>query len=156
MLTVSLGERFDVVVCAFNLIYCLSDQTEQVELLHNAARHLEPRGTLVTETQTINLSDFTGNRIVGPTHLGADRAELVMSMHDPVHQLLDRTVVDFSDGGVQTSYMRFRYVWPAELDLMAQLAGLRLRGRFGGWSGEPYTATSPHCISLFEHNQPIG
>lgn len=44
----------------------------------------------------------------------------------------------------------FRYVWPAELDLMAQLAGLRLRERWGGWAGEPFTDASGRHVSVWE------
>jgi hypothetical protein len=62
--------------------------------------------------------------------------------------------LEFEDGRGKYSTIPFRYVWPAELDLMAQLAGLRLRDRWGGWTGEAFTSDSPRHVSIWEKPAP--
>ena len=154
MVDVQLDERFDLVYCVFNTIYSLPDQDTQVAFLRNAARHLADDGRLVLETQMIGLSDFVNNKIIAPTQIRPDRTELVMILHDPAEQTLVRQTVNFRADGVHLAPLRMRYVWPAELDLMARLAGLRRTGRFGGWSREPFTGTGV-CISSYQHRRDL-
>jgi SAM-dependent methyltransferase len=150
MVDVDLGQRFDLVYCVFNTIYALPDQDAQVAFLANAARHLSGSGRLVVETQMIGLSDFVNNKILAPVLIEPERTELVMILHNPADQTLVRQTVNFRPDGVHLAPLRMRYVWPAELDLMARLAGLRLAQRFGGWSGEPFTG-SGLCVSVYQH-----
>ena len=64
-------------------------------------------------------------------------------VYDTPTQRLSGRHYTFADGGVQPSPIEMRYAWPAELDLMARLAGMRLEGRWGGWKREPFTGLSP-------------
>jgi hypothetical protein len=65
--------------------------------------------------------------------------------------LLDKNHVTIGADGVRLSPIRLRQAYPPEFDLMARIAGLRLRGRWGGWAGEPFTATSWRHVSVYEH-----
>ena len=69
--------------------------------------------------------------------------------HDPVNQRVANHVA-ISEEGIKIYPVRLRYVWPSELDLMARLAGLRLRERWGGWRKEPFTAESGRHVSVYE------
>lgn len=77
---------------------------------------------------------------------------LTVSQHDPVRQRVDSQHVVLSEQGTQFYPVCVRYAWPAELDLMARLADLRLRERWGGWNREPFNASCGHHVSVYEHN----
>jgi len=79
-----------------------------------------------------------------------DRLELDVSEHDPVTQRVVSQKVVMTDGQVKLYPVNIRYAWPAELDLMAQVAGLRLRERYTGWQHEPFTSDSQKHISVYE------
>jgi hypothetical protein len=84
-------------------------------------------------------------------HLGLDLVRLDCCLHDPVAQRVDFQSVLLAADGIRLRPGAVRYAWPAELDLMARLAGLRLRGRWGGWRREPFTAsTSGLYVSVYE------
>jgi hypothetical protein len=71
-------------------------------------------------------------------------------VYDTVTQRLSGRHYEFTEGRVQPSPIEMRYAWPAELDLMAQLAGMRLQDRWGGWRREPFTGLSPAHVSVYE------
>jgi hypothetical protein len=75
---------------------------------------------------------------------------LDVSRHDPVGQRIIGGHVWLTDDGVRLYPVHLRYAWPTELDLMARLAGLRLRDRWGGWRRDPSTADSPRHVSVYE------
>jgi hypothetical protein len=80
---------------------------------------------------------------VGPTHLGFDEYDVASQGVVSHHYWI-------VDGEVDVNSPPFRYVWPSELDLMARLAGMRLRERWGGWSREPFTGRSDKHVSVWE------
>jgi hypothetical protein len=80
---------------------------------------------------------------MGPDHW-------VLYSYDVATQAMRGHYVEFVDGRGEYRTIPFRYVWPAELDLMAQLAGLRLRDRWSGWTGEAFTSDSPKHVSIWE------
>jgi len=79
-----------------------------------------------------------------------DAVHLDASRHDPVTQRIDSHLIDVSAAGVRLQPVSLRYAWPGELDLMARLAGLRLRERWAGWRHQPFTAASPLHVSVYE------
>jgi len=83
-----------------------------------------------------------------PWHLSEER--WVSYSFDPATQAMRGHYVEFADGQGEYRTMPFRYVWPAELDLMAQLAGMRLRDRWEGWSRQPFTGESTQHVSVWE------
>ena len=74
---------------------------------------------------------------------------LDVGRHDAVNQILNETHVHLSGDGVRLYPIVTRYAWPSELDLMARIAGLRLRDRWSGWNGEPFTSTSTRHVSVY-------
>ena len=78
-----------------------------------------------------------------------DSVRLDVARYDPITQLLEESHVTLSRGGTQLNPIVTRYAWPSELDLMARIAGLRLKERWATWTREPLTATSRNCISVY-------
>jgi hypothetical protein len=140
--------RFRLAYLVFNTIMNLTTQAEQVACFANVAEHLEPGGCFVVEVTVPDLQRLPpGESVVpfdvSPTHLGFDEyTDLVDQILYSHHYLVSADKVEYSS-------TPFRYVWPAELDLMAQLAGMSLRDRWGGWHQEPFTGESRSHVSVW-------
>jgi SAM-dependent methyltransferase len=140
---------FRLVYLVFNTITNLTTQAEQVACFENAAAHLEPGGRFVIDVGVPDLRRLPpGERIrafdLSESHLGFDEyadfsAQILYSHHYWP-----------GDGLLRTFSAPYRYVWPAEVDLMARLAGLTLRERWAGWDREPFTDESPSHVSVWE------
>jgi hypothetical protein len=91
-----------------------------------------------------------GYQYVEAERVAVDHVQLDVGRYDPVTQILDESHVRIGSGGILVNPIRMRLTPPAELDLMARLAGLRLQVRWGGWSGEPFTAVSWRHVSVYE------
>jgi hypothetical protein len=89
------------------------------------------------------------DQYVDAEHIGAEGVTVEMGRFDRVTQRMDDCHIGLSSAGVQLDPLALRYVWPSELDLMARLAGLRLRHRWGGWLGEPFDARSLRHMSVY-------
>jgi SAM-dependent methyltransferase len=140
--------RFSVAYLVFNTIMNLTTQEAQVACFRNVAAHLEPGGCFVIEQRVPELRRLPAGGNVLPWQMGPDR--WVLYSYDVATQAMHGHYVEFADGRGEYSTIPFRYVWPAELDLMAQLAGLRLRDRWSGWTGEAFTSDSPKHVSIWE------
>lgn len=132
----------------FNTISNLTTQAAQVACFANVAAHLEPGGCFVIEVGIPELQRLPpGETIrafhVSETHWGIDEYAVA-------RQGLISHHLEIVDGAVTRLSVPFRYTWPAELDLMAQLAGMRLRERWGGWEREPFTSESRKHVSVWE------
>jgi SAM-dependent methyltransferase len=137
--------RFALVYLVFNTIGNLTSQDEQVACFENAARHLEPGGCFVIEVNVPSSRGETHRLFdVGDDHIGIDE-------FDPVDQrLVSHHYSRNADGTFRHGSIRLRYVWPSELDLMARIAGLSLRDRWGDWDRRPFTAQSTKHISVWQ------
>lgn len=138
---------FALVFLVFNTIMNLTTQAAQVACFRNAAAHLEPGGRFLVEVLVPRLQKLPfGERYqafdVGKEHWGIDEIDVATQSLTSHHLRLRR-------GELRRSSIPFRYVWPSELDLMAQLAGLALESRWGGWRGEPFTNTSERHVSIW-------
>jgi SAM-dependent methyltransferase len=138
---------FRLVYVVWNTIMNLTTQTAQVACFGNAAAHLEPGGMFVVEVGVPDLRRLPpGERFVvfdgSPTHWGIDE-------YDVANQGLISHHFEIRDGRVHQSSGPFRYVWPAELDLMAQLAGLELNARWAGWGRDAFTSESRSHVSVW-------
>jgi SAM-dependent methyltransferase len=140
--------RFAVAYLVFNTIMNLTTQDAQVACFRNAAAHLEPGGHFVVEVMVPDLQRLPRGETVRPHHLSA--AKLDFDEYDVVAQGLVSHHYSVVDGRLELVSVPFRYVWPAELDLMARLAGLALRERLGGWRREPFTTKSSRHVSVWE------
>jgi len=146
--TTRVDGTFSVAYLVFNTIMNLTTQAEQVACFRSVAAHLEPGGCFVIEVGVPDLRRLPpGERFVvfdgTETHWGIDE-------YDVANQGLISHHFEVRGGEVQKSSGPFRYAWPAELDLMAQLAGMRLRERWSGWKREPFTSDSRQHISVWE------
>lgn len=146
--TTVVGESFSVVYLVFNTIMNLTTQAAQVACFRNAAAHLTAGGCFVIEVMVPRLQALPPGATLqvfdrSDSHWGVDE-------YDVVTQRLISHHVHFRRGRAQRVSMSARYVWPAELDLMAELAGMRLLHRWGGWRREPFTAMSRSHVSVWE------
>jgi len=157
-LTITLGNYADVLVphtydliyIVFNTFFNLLTQADQVRCFENVAAHLAENGVFVIEggipTEFCRLRN---SQYVDLEHLEVDQVSLDVARYDPVTQLLTESHITISSAGTRLAPIVTRYVWPAELDLMARIAGLRLIERWANWRKEPITASSRNCISLY-------
>ncbi len=144
--------RFRLVFVVANTIANLLTQDHQVACFANAAAHLEPGGRFLVELFVPVLQRLPpGENVrafdVSPHHVGVDVLDVVTQTGVSHHW----SVID---GRALVFATPFRWAWPAELDLMARLAGLELRHRWGGWAREPFTGDSPSHVSVWE--KPTG
>jgi len=131
-----------------NTIMNLTTQAAQVACFRNVAAHLEPGGLFVIEVLVPGLQRLPPGETfqvfhVSDTHWGIDE-------YDVASQGLTSHHIRIIDGRLDRLSVPFRYAWPAELDLMAQVAGMRLRDRWAGWKREPFTSESREHVSVWE------
>ena len=141
-------EQFSVVYLVFNTINNLTTQAAQVACFRNAAAHLAPGGCFIIEVGIPALQRLpVGETILAfhlsKTHWGIDE-------YDVVTQGLTSHHIKIVEGQAERFSVPFRYVWPSELDLMAQMAGMTLKERWGGWRRQPFTNLSASHVSVWE------
>jgi SAM-dependent methyltransferase len=146
--TTRVDGTFSVAYLVFNTIHNLTTQDEQVACFQNVASHLEPGGCFVIEVSVPQLQRLPPGEtirafVITATHLGFDE-------YDVVSQGLISHHYSVVDGKLELHSVPFRYVWPAELDLMARLAGMSLRERWSDWQREPFTSESRKHVSVWE------
>jgi hypothetical protein len=146
--TTRVDETFRVVYMVWNTIMNVTTQDEQVECFRNAAAHLELGGCFVIEVMVPELQRLPPGETVCPFLVSPDR--LGFDEYDIAAQGLISYHYWVSGDQARASHMPFRYVWPSELDLMARIAGLTLRGRWGGWKGEPFASDSTCHVSVWD------
>ena len=145
--TATVDGRFSLAYLVFNTINNLTTQDGQVACFQNVAAHLEPGGCFVIEVGVPQLQRLPPGETVRafaltPTHLGFDE-------YDVANQGLISHHYSVVEGRLELMSVPFRYVWPAELDLMARLAGMTLQERWSGWGREPFTSDSLKHVSVW-------
>lgn len=150
MTTARVGGTFGLAYLVFNTIGNVTTQDDQVRCFETAAAHLEPGGLFVVEKGVPILRRLPpGERFAvfdhTDEHVGIDE-------YDSATQLMWSHHYSSDDGGAtyRRSSVPFRYVWPAELDLMARIAGMRLRDRWADWDRTPFTSASTKHVSVWE------
>jgi hypothetical protein len=147
---VAVPGTYSLIYLVFNTFFNLLTQDEQVRCFENTAAHLTGDGVFVIEGGIPSeFCRLRNNQYVDLENLAVDRVGLDIARYDPVTQLLEETHVTLSGKGIQLDPIITRYAWPAELDLMARIAGLRLKERWASWSREPLTPNSSNCISVY-------
>ncbi len=141
------GGEFGLVYLVFNTIGNVASQAEQVSCFRNVARHLAPGGHFVIEVAVPGILGLPPGETVRAfevtdDHVGVDEYDVVTQALISHHFYRDRD-------GWRRSFTPLRYVWPSELDLMAQLAGLTLVERWGDWDRSPYDRTSSKHVSVW-------
>jgi SAM-dependent methyltransferase len=145
---VTIGDFADVPVPGtYRLIYCpgnsffnLLTQEDEVRCFENVAARLTADGAFVMESLVPDfLWRLEEHQYVQAEIIGVDQVRMDMLRHDPVNQMLDENHVSLTADGIRFNPVVQRYAWPAEMDLMARIAGLRLRERWLGWDRQPWT-----------------
>lgn len=144
--------QFALVYLVYNTISNVLTQAAQVEVFRNAARHLSPGGCFVVELEVPDLRRLPPGRTatvftVEPGYIGVDTI-------DTLNQHLVSHHFRFGENGREAHVFRspHRYIWPSEMDLMAQLAGFTLESRHADWAGSAFTAESTSHVSVYRLN----
>jgi len=147
MATTHVAGEFALVFLVFNTISNLTTQDAQVACFANAAAHLKPGGRFVIENGVPALQSLPPGQTVLPFR--ADPEGFSYDVYDVVTQNFSSQHFYIVDGKLAAFPVEFRYAWPAEMDLMARLAGMRLEHRYAGWDRAPFTALSPSHVSVW-------
>lgn len=151
MADLPLGGPFHLVYAVWNGLFHLPSQARQVDCFRNVARVLAPGGAFVIECFVP--APALWQREVEVNTLVEDSASMTLTRHDPVAQRIFTQRITFRDGRrVRMFPVAMRYCWPSELDLMAELAGLRLRERYADWSRTPFGPESRGHVSAYERS----
>ncbi len=141
--------RFSLVYVAFNTFFALTSQEDQVRCFENIAGHLEAGGVFVVEAFVPDFARLRAGQATQTKRVEVDRVFLETTRYDTVAQRAYSHNIVMGEGGTKLYPVEIRYVWPSEMDLMARLAGLRLRERWAGWNRGPFTARSNFHVSVY-------
>jgi SAM-dependent methyltransferase len=143
-------EQFALVFAAFNTFFMLESQEQQIRCLQEVAARLKADGVFVVEVFVPDPRRWNDDQAVRAERIDGEQTVILASRHDPVAQrILSRQIVLGTDGTYRMLPEAFRYAWPAELDLMAQVAGLELRHRWEDWSSRPFSRSSRDYVSVY-------
>jgi SAM-dependent methyltransferase len=145
--TTAVEGTFSLAYVVFNTILNLTTQAEQVQCFRNVAAHLDPGGCFVIEVLVPDLRRLPPGETARVFHVSENRWGI--DEYDVATQGLTSHHFEVVDQRLERTSMPFRYAWPSELDLMAQLAGMKLRERWAGWKREPFTGESRMHISIW-------
>jgi SAM-dependent methyltransferase len=146
-----LGRQVDIIFSAHNSFQHLTTQERQVQALKNQVRHLAPGGRLVLEAWLPYPMTRLPPKGVTTLATSADEVVIYPYRHDQVGQMIEGSVLAIRKDGVEIYPAKHRYVWPPELDLMAELAGLRLLERWSDWARSPFGESSDNHVCVFAH-----
>jgi trans-aconitate methyltransferase len=145
-----IDKRFQLIYVVFNTFFNLSTQEEQVRCFKTVREHLSTDGKFLIEVFIPDPCRFVDHQTVRTIDLAEERVRLEISQIDPIAQQVTSQHTLISKDGIRFHPVRLRFVWPSELDLMAQLAGLTLRHRWGSWSKDKLGKHSRMHISVYE------
>lgn len=139
---------FRLIFVAFNTLFHLKDQDEQVRCFQNVANHLSPDGAFVIEAFVPDPRPFLSGTVSVPK-VEIDRVQFDVTTVDLVAQRSDAQHLVIDNEGIHFFPISVRWAYPAELDLMGRLAGLRLDARWSDWRGDPFTSSSTQHVSVY-------
>jgi SAM-dependent methyltransferase len=146
----SLDRHFRLIYVLFNTFFALLEQEAQVNCMKSVAAHLEPGGVFLIEAFVPDLSRYVRRQAVSAIEVDIDSVKLDLAMLDRARQQITIQHLDLSEAGIKLYPVQLRYVYPSELDLMARLAGLSLRSRWGDWDQSAFNSDSTKHISVYE------
>jgi hypothetical protein len=134
----------------WNTLFNLLTQDDQVRCFENVAAHLADDGSFVVEAFVPSfLHRLRNDQHVEAEKIEVDEVRLDVLRHDAAKQMLEESHVSLTRDGTRLSPVVQRYAWPHELDLMARIAGLRLKERWGGWDRAPFDSKSGIHVSVY-------
>jgi SAM-dependent methyltransferase len=145
----SLTDRFRLIYVPFNTIFALRSQEQQIDCFACVARHLEPGGVFVVEAFVPDPSRFELGQRLAVSSIQSAGVSIEAARYDPVTQRIDSQLIEITEGQTRFYPVQLRCAYPSELDLMARLAGLRLRERWASWGRQPFVATSGFHVSVY-------
>ena len=140
---VEVDGRYSLIYVVFNTFFALLSQEAQVRCFVNVARRLSDGGTFLIEAFAPDLTRFERGQNIQAGIVETDRVSIHLSRHDAVAQTVATSHMYIAEGGVRLYPVKLRYAWPSELDLMARLAGMRLRSRWGDGEGQSVHRVEP-------------
>lgn len=140
---------YGLVFVAFNTLFALESQEDQVRCFQNVADHLDDAGMFVLEVFVPDTTRFARHQNVEATNVDMNLVQLDVSRHDPVTQTSRSQHILFNEEGTKMYPVMIRYAYPPELDLMARLAGLVLKERYENWRATPFTSESKGHVSVY-------
>src|SRR5919204_1405043 len=155
---VTIGDFADVPVdgayplayVVFNTFFALLSQEEQVRCFRNVGGHLADGGVFVMEAFVPDPTYYERGQSVRATEVEPELVSFTVALHDAAEQRVRAMIVVLEGAGFAQLPVQLRYAWPSEIDLMARLAGLRLRERWAGWDRSPFTSASGKHVSVYE------
>lgn len=147
---VKVDGEFSLIFVVFNTFFALLSQEEQVRCFRNVAKHLSKDGIFLLEAFVPDMTRFDRGQNVSATKVTSEYVRLDVSEHDPIEQRVNSHHLFMTGEGIKLYPVQIRYAWPSELDLMGELAGLKLKWRWSGWQRESFTARSEKHISMYE------
>jgi len=145
----SLSRKYSLVFVAFNTFFALLTQEDQVECMRSVASVLKPGGKFLLELFVPDLGRFDRGQRFSTLALDNSSCKVEASVHDSIGQTIQTQVMTFTSNGTDLKPIKLRYAWPAEVDLMARLAGLSRLERWGGWKKQPFDSQSVQHISVY-------
>lgn len=146
---VAVDGRYRLIFVAFNTFFALLTQEDQIRCFENAAAHLTDDGVFAIEVFVPDLARFDRHQRVNANIVELDRVMIDLSRHNPIEQTVASQHVMLTKQGITLYPVNIRYAFPAELDLMARLAGLRLVHRWSGWREQPFDQDSGRHVSVY-------
>jgi SAM-dependent methyltransferase len=141
---------YRLIFVVWNSLFNLLTQADQVRCFENVATHLTDEGSFVVEAFVpAFLYRLPNDQHVGAEAIEIDEVRLDVLRHDPATQMLEESHVSLSPRGVRLTPVVQRYAWPSELDLMARIAGFRLKDRWGSWGRQPFDSSSAMHVSVY-------
>src|SRR5215510_5700830 len=141
---------FRLVYVVFNTFFSLLTQQAQLSCFRRVGDILEPGGAFLLECFVPDVSRFSAHQSLRVVGIDDDATRIDASRHDPVTQQITASIMSVTPSGASMRPVRLRYAWPAELDLMAALAGLTRHDRWSSWERAPFDAASTSHISVYE------
>ena len=146
----ALARTYRLIFVVWNTLFNLPTQEDQVRCFENVADHLTADGSFVVEAFVPAFPyRLRHDQYVDAEAIRVDEVRLDVLRHDMATQMIEESHESLSSAGVRLNPVVQRYAWPSELDLMARIAGLRLKSRWGGWNREPFNATSSTHLSVY-------
>jgi SAM-dependent methyltransferase len=148
--TVPVEGEFALIYVVFNTLFALPTSEEQQQCFANVAARLAPGGVFVVEAFVPDPARFDRGQRVHVEHIAIDHVSLNVAKYDTATQVITSQSIVIAPGKIELRPIVLRIAWPTEIDLMAQLAGLRLRERWGNWYGAPFSDEHDKHISVYE------
>lgn len=142
-------KKYDLVYVVFNTFFVLTSQETQINCFKCAYKSLKPKGSFVIEAFVPDVCRFDRGQTLRTSSVLIDNVELECTTHDRANQLLSSQIIKISESGIKLQPIKIRYVWPSEMDLMAQIAGFNLSERWSNWQKAEFTNLSGFHISIY-------